>query len=412
MKKKSGLFALIPFLFFLGCARQDSQEPRVNPFDANGTNWTINSNPVINLSSNATPLWSDFDFSDSTGSILCKASIIDNNGKYDTLITTFLIGTSPVPTDTVRTISDSGYCPDRLKPATKYYFSITARDKWDSVTSVSGSFTTPSGFPPLMTDSVQIANGYGSISLTWYKPDYSATYRIYRSTSPSGPFTLVADTVVSAWSTAGTYTDYVSDNQLYYYRLSALNAFGECRSKKVLFGYVYNSSVSAPYSLYASQGSYPDYIYLNWYSYTTTGTFYILRSTSFNGPFQIIDSVKNNSFYRDSLVNAPAPSYQNYYYYKIFLRDAQGKYSAPSIYAYGYVSLIPFPSNFSASQGAYYSYISLSWYYSSNVAGYYIYRSLSSSGPFTCIDTVVNTAYNSGSYLYYNDTVKTGNVPL
>ena len=403
------LSALVPLLFIIGCTKQDPQQSRVNPYDANGTNWTIDSRPVVTITSTPTPLWSDFDFTDSTGSIFCKASITDNNGKYDTLISTFLIGTSSVLTDTVRTIADSGYCPDRLKPATKYYFSITARDKWDSITTASGSFTTPSGFPPRMTDSVQIANGSGSISLTWYKPDYSATYKICRSTSPNGPFTLLADTVVSSWNSYGSYTDYVNYGQLYYYQLSASNAYGESKLKKILFGYVYNSSTSGPYDLYASQGSYGSYIYLGWYSYSTIGTFFILRSLIFSGPFQIIDSVMNKTYYYDLLNGAPAaPAPYYYYYYKIFMRDQQGNYSPMTSSTYGYLTIISAPSYLSASQGTYYSYIALSWQYSSSEIGYYIYRSSSASTSpppesYQCIDTVY-TASSSSSYLYYNDS--------
>jgi fibronectin type 3 domain-containing protein len=408
IKVKLSILAAVAFM--LSCTKQDAQQSRVNPFDAGGSNWTLDSPPVIALTPNPTPLWSDFNFTDSTGSIFCKASITDNNGKYDTLDAAFLIGTSSAPTDTSRSAVDSGFCPNNLKPATKYYFSVVAKDKRDSLSAASGSFTTPSGFPPRMTDSLQLTIGYSSISLMWYNLNYSATYKIYRSTSPSGPFMLLADTVVSSWNSYGSYTDYyVNYNQLYYYKLSASNTYGESKSKKLLFGYISNSRASAPYDFYASQGSYANYIYLNWYSYTPTGTVFILRSLSSSGPFQIIDSVTNKSYYYDSLNNAPAASAPYYYYYyKIFVRDQQGNYSPMSSYTYGYPTILSAPSYFSASQGSYYSYIALSWQSYSTVTGYYIYRcsSASVSPPqesYQCIDTVF-TGSSSSSYFYYNDS--------
>lgn len=408
MTVKLKFSVLATLVFMLSCAKQDAQQSRANPFDAGGTNWTIDSRPTVVITPNPTPLWSDFDFSDSTGSIFCKAGVTDNNGKYDTLDTAFLIGTTSIPTDTSCTAVDSGFCPNKLKPATKYYFSVVAKDKWDSVGAASGSFTTPLGLPPRMTDSLQLTIGYSSIVLTWYNINYSTTYKIYRSTSPSGPFTLLADTMFMSWTTYGSYTDYsLTPNQLYYYQLSASNAYGESKSKKLLFGYIANSSASTPYDFYASQGSYANYIYLNWYSYSTTGTVFILRSLSPSGPFQIIDSVTNKSYYYDSLINAPLASAPNYYYYyKIFERDQQGNYSPMSSYTYGYLSVLSAPSYLSASSGTYSSYIALSWQCSTEPSGFYIYRCSSSlivSDSFHCIDTVF-TGSSSGSYFYYNDS--------
>jgi fibronectin type 3 domain-containing protein len=400
MEKRYAAF-LVPFVLFLlaGCTRQDGKASRLNPFDPNGTNWTIDSKPHITALIDSLPLWDDFDFSENTGSVSCRVRITDNNGKYDTLRTTVLIGTLPNPTDTVRTFMDSAYVAGHLKSATNYYYSITVRDKWDSSATVNGSFTTPAGPPPRMTDSIIINGGYSYISLNWYNADYNATYLIYRSDSPSGPFHLIADTMVTKGYSNGFFADYVNDYKSYYYRMSALNGNGECKSKKILFGYIYSSGVSAPYSLSASQGNYADYIYLNWYVNNSNGTFFIHRSPSPNGMFSIIDSTRESS-YRDTVMDAGV-----YYYYQVSVRDALGRRSAPSSYTYGYTSLLGSP-NLSASQGAYYSYISLSWYSVSYAAGYYLYRSLSSSGPFTCIDTIAS-AGNSYSDIYYKDSVKT-----
>ena len=398
---------------------KEGDSPRNNPYDADGTHWSIDSKPTITARIDSVPLWYDFDFGDSTGTICGSFQATDNNGQRDTVKVSAFWGTTPDTKDTLRTTGDSLLFFRHLKPGTKYYYKISATDSWDSVTQKSGSFVTSTGCPPKLSDSITVSGGDSyRIFIFWYGISPNTVFRIYRSTNSQGPFSLVHDTTIAMpLNYSGYYADYVTTNQPFYYVLAAANKFGECRSKKELSGSSYNSSLSSPNSLTASSGTYADFIYLSWYysSYTYYGssdyTYYIYKSNSSSGPFRIIDST-SSSFYRDTINDTSSGSY-----YKVSVRDSYGNRSAPSSSAYGYIAKLNEPYSVSASQGIYNSAVSISWSSVPSAYGYYIYRSLSYTGPFLCVGSTTTTSYidsvkTSDTYYYevaaYNKNKQSG----
>jgi fibronectin type 3 domain-containing protein len=367
--------ALLIALLLAGCASRDDSLSRTNPYDPGGTNWKKNSNPRVTVSIDSLPLWYDYDHTAGTGTVEGAVRVMDNNGKYDSLRVTAWIGASVEAMDSIPVTNDSLWRFSGLVLGKKYFYKISAADSWDSVTTVTGSFTTPNGVPPALAESYSASASSSYITITWSQVKASILYNLYRSSSLNSGFSRILDTTLTAAMASISHIDYVADYRDYYYRIGAANEFGECKSKKTIWGYRYSTSVYAPSSI--SITGYSNYLYISWYNSYSYPRFYIHRSLSAAGPYYVVDST-SLSYYKDTL-----KSLDTAFYYCISSRNSSGQRSALSSYQYGSLTRLYGPSSISASDGAYASYIYISWSSVTGAAGYYIYRSTASSGAYT-----------------------------
>lgn len=392
MNKKNLNYCIITGLLLVlaGCAIRDEKYSQSNPFDPGGDNWTTNSTPKIFADIGLKPLWYDYDFQKNAGTVSSSVFAYDKNGKYDTLTIIGLLGPSSDSLDTIFAITDSALdstiCFQNLKIATTYYYKFIAIDTWDSVGVASGNFTTPNGCPPDQVDSIVVTSYSSHISLMWYGENDYTKYKLYRANNKDGPFVSILDTISS--STYVSFSDYVDDYSVYYYVIATANVYGECRSKKEISGYKYSSSVSYPSYVSASDGTYSSHIYVSWASVSGAVKYYIHRGRSATTAYSIIDSTPY-TYYRDTIRDTSTR-----FCYRISAANSKGYRSRPSYdYDYGYVQKLSSPYNVNASDGTYDSYIYISWSSVYNAAGYYIYRTLSSSGTYTYIGSTTSTNF-------------------
>ena len=77
--------------------------------------------------------------------------------------------------------------------------------------------------PPAAPAGLTATVGNGKVTLSWNAPAFADTYKVKRSTTNGGPYSVIASNVA-----ATTYNDMsFTPGTAYYYRVSALNAAGE-----------------------------------------------------------------------------------------------------------------------------------------------------------------------------------------
>lgn len=257
---------------------------------------------------------------------------------------------------------------------------------------------------------------YGSISgtyvtLYWNSVSNAYGYNVYCSESNSGPWSLVLK------ETHETSAKLVVYSETAYFVVTAVDGNDNESSFSSPFFYTRqggdnngdssSSLPSAPTGLTGSrQGttSYP-YIYLNWNYSSSADSYVIYRSSSAYGTYSQIGTSTTNS-YSDSNFK----SGNNYY--KVAAKNSAG-IGPMSNYCLvssdnGTTSLPSAPTGLTGSrQGpALYSYVYLSWNYSSGVDSYVIYRSTSANGTYSQIGTSTSNSYSDENFKSGNNYYK------
>ena len=294
-----------------------------------------------------------------------------SSGSYDTLVQTFAISTS--------SHTDTG-----LSNGVPYYYVVTALDAAsNTATSTEASATPADNVAPAQPTAVTAADspndGGAAIDLSW-TPSISTDVtqqRLYRGTS-SGSH----DTLVQTFTTTSSHTDTgLTDGVPYYYVVTAVDAASNtATSTEASATPADNLAPAAPTGLAATTGDQqatlqwdangePDLDGYNLYRSTTSGGGY----AKVNGPI-----VTTTGFTDSGLTNGSA------YYYVVSAVDTSGNESADSSEA----SVTPLAPPAGLTATAFNGYVSLDWadYTELPVAGYNVYRSATSGGPYNMIN--------------------------
>ena len=367
------------------CTMQDDEISRSNPCDPGGDNWTRDGIPVLHsVELDSTPLWSDFDFDNSTGSIEAVIHASDPNESYDTLGFRVFLGRSRESLDTVSASRDSFFTFTGLSPAETYHYRIEVFDTWDSMAVHTGRFVTPSGLPPRPPKSVSISPRTRSIRISWHvlSTDPAGRYRLYGNTSPrTAPFRLVLDTLVPLSSSVVSYSDYVDDYEPHYYVVAARNEYGESRCKDTLFSRCYKSGFSVPYDIQASLNGCR-LVDLRWKLATSSSAvgFDIYRRRESSSYYRYVGRVpvsEETDFYTwYTYADTPATPGASYYRVAaVFDGGIPSKMSGDSAIARASLSA---PYDVRATDGTYTHFVRLTWIAREGASGYGIYRSAGS----------------------------------
>jgi fibronectin type 3 domain-containing protein len=237
------------------------------------------------------------------------------------------------------------------------------------------------------------ASGDG-VSLFWNSVDGAVLYRIYRSDSPDGPYSL------SSVSYSTSFIDFlITANTTYYYKVSAL-AFDGSESPQS----DYVSGILLAITGLVVTDSNASGISLSWDSLSEAISYNVYRGDAIMGiptigGAKLIDSSSSTS-YTDSTV----ASY-SYYYYQVSAVFSGGSESPLSSYVSA--TSMSAPTNLMVT-GSTASSISLSWDSVEGAVSYHVYRSDSADGTYEKITTwsVSNTSYtdsklDSNTRYYY-----------
>ena len=292
--------------------------------------------------------------------------------------------------------------------STTYYFRMVLGDgtALAGYTNYPQATTAAVDLPPAAPTGLVATAGAGSVSLNWddnTEPDL-AGYNVYRSTTSSGPYSKINGTLVasSAYNDTG-----VTNGTTYYYVVRAEDSgTNESSNSNEDSATPNDPPPAAPTGLVATAGD--GSVSLNWDDNTEPDLagYNVYRSTTSSGPYSKI----NGTLVASSTYNDTGVTNGTTYYYVVRAEDNGTNESSNSNEDNATPNDPPpaAPTGLVATAGD--GTVSLNWDDNTepDLAGYNVYRSTTSSGPYSKINgpLVTSSTYNdtsvtNGTTYYY-----------
>jgi hypothetical protein len=282
---------------------------------------------------------------------------------------------------------------DTVTNGVDYIYRFTTANSVATGTTVSTSVLTPITAPGTPTNLVANA-GPGEVLTSWSGPSTSAApisgYRLYRSLNPDTQFTLLA--VLTPASTSTFRDSTVSNSVTYFYRVESFNNYGTS-ARSATFpsaGTTPYGSPSAPVVTAVRIGDSVVSVDFSTSS-STTAPITEIRITR-NGAAWRTLAATSTGFTDEGLTNETS------YTYVITAANSAATSSGTSTGALTPNVPLPAPTSATASAGT--GEVRLTWAMSSGsaqVSGYRIFRSTSSTGPFSLLQVVTGTTHTDTS---------------
>jgi fibronectin type 3 domain-containing protein len=288
--------------------------------------------------------------------------------------------------------SNSYYTDSGLSPDTPYYYKVSAySDYSDSSRSeaVPGAtlLAPPTGLTATAVSSTKI-------DLSWTAVG-SSYYNVYRSTNPTGTYTLLTQ---GGWSSANYSDESIYSTTTYYYKV-AVRISNSAEGERSDYASVSNTDAPANLTATAISTSQID---LSWSASSSSSSYYynVYRSTSATGTYELLTSSgQSSTTYSDYDVTSPDTTY----YYKVSTRNySSGVAGAQS--AYVSAAIISAPTGLTATTVST-TKIDLSWT-AVGSSSYNVYRSTSSTGTYTLLtpDGWTSASYSDEDIYSYSTT--------
>ncbi len=303
-----------------------------------------------------------------------------------------------------------------------YYVVVGVNSSGQSGYSNEDSATPIQPPPPPAPTGLIATSGDTLVSLSWSASAWAERYHIYRSTTPSGPYTNVTFGDVFGTSYIdygdwigneydGYYVDPLQNGVSYYYVVVAVNAAGRS-------GYSNEAGATpmaplppdAPTGLTATAGDAT--VSLSWDASAGATGYYIKRATTSGGPYNYGYYTNGTSYvdYGDWNIDdygewyvIPLQNGVTYYYVVVAVNsgDQSGYSNEANATPTGPP---PAPTGLTASAGD--SQVGLTWSASSGATGYRVKRATNSGGPYTVVGSTIGTGYtdtglSNGATYYY-----------
>ncbi len=304
-------------------------------------------------------------------------------------------------------VSTSAYTDTGLSNGTAYYYVVTALDDCANETGDSNEASaTPQAVPPSPPTNLVATPGNTQVALTWDgngEPDL-AGYNLYRSTTQGGPYGQINASLV----TLSSYTDAgLTNGTTYYYVVTAENnSAQESGNSNEASATPADVPPAAPTGLAAT--SQNAQVTLDWNDNVEPDLagYSVYRSTNQGGPYTKINpALVSPSAYTDTgLTNGTT------YYYVVTAEDTAGGQSGNSNETSATPQAGPPapPTGLVATAGD--KQVSLDWNDNTepDLAGYNIYRSTTTGGPYSKINGAsvaasdyIDTGLTGGVTYYY-----------
>ena len=175
----------------------------------------------------------------------------------------------------------------------------------------------PLPLPPAPTGLAATAVSTNQINLSWPASSGATSYNVKRATVSGGPYTTVATGV-----TATTYYDAgLSGSTIYYYVVSAVNAYGEGANSTPASA---TTLGGAPTGLTATAGNAQ--VALSWTASSGATSYNVKRATVSGGPYTTIASPARNNY-----TDTTAASGTTYYYVVSTVNDSGESDDSPQV---------------------------------------------------------------------------------
>lgn len=252
---------------------------------------------------------------------------------------------------------------------------------------------TDSGYADTVVHIVGLSASDGSspegVSLSWTPEGRGeASYRVFRSDSPDGPYAQIAEPPLCSYLDASA-----EPGRPYFYTIQAVSPLG---SESPISNHDSGYRALGAAVLTASKGSLSTGIDLSWTDVAYAKKYQLFRSSSETGPFSLIASPSSPPF-ADTSADILGGNLSRDFFYKISAVSAYGVEGPASNTDSGYASEGA-PSGLYASDGTLYG-IRLSWRAVTNASSYRVYRLSGSS--FSLLSSTADTTF-------YDDAVAAG----
>jgi len=315
------------------------------------------------------------------------------NGEYVAVDT---VSSSPFDDDV-----DKGLSTDLIQG--KYYYYKIQAVLSGQTSPMSSPYATGKALPALSPPVINAASGAGSINLSWSAVSGASDYDIYRSDNGGASYSPVP---IGSTSSAAYSDTPPSPNIMYYYKIKARNSDGTSVYSNIAVGYgtAANGAPLPPSGLGATIGS--NSITLNWIAPASTVTGYRVYRSSDGSTYSLIGTSAVTSFINSgtSPLGWETENGKNYYYRVSAINGSDEGLGCAAVTAVIPVTL-PAPVFTISGAGITSDSVTLT-----SISGigtlYYIYRSVTSSGPYTMIgnttgSSFIDTALNPLTTYYY-----------
>ncbi len=294
------------------------------------------------------------------------------------------------------------YSNTALTAATTFYYRVraanTGGNSTDSNVASAVTQAAVTAAPSIPTGLVATSASSNQINLTW--TDTSSTengFRIERSASAVGPFTLIFSTAanINSYSDTG-----LTASTAYYYRIASFNGIGNSVYTAIVNATTQAAAVTAPAAptTLAAVSASTSQINLSWVDASTNESgFKIERASNAAGPFALVfTSPAAATTYSDTGLTSATN-----YFYRVYSFNSAGNSAFTSIVNATTQAGVPVAPTTLAAAATSSSQINLTWAdLSSNETGFKVEQAASVSGPFTLIATLpANTTSYSNTGL-------------
>ncbi len=326
------------------------------------------------------------------GGLLVKWGTVKNAYRYEVYRSTKKSGTYKK----IATVSKNTYEDLTVKTNTSYYYKIRTVNRVNKVNGY-GSYSSVKTGKQIAQTSVSLIRTTSDTEakISWKKVSGATGYKVYRSTSKNGKYT-----VVKTFS-KGTTTSYTNKKlktgKTYYYKVQVLNKVGSyagCSelSKAVSVKMLGKTEVSHIQTMGNTK------LKVVWEKVSGAKGYQVARSTSKNGTYGVVATLTSDATtsYTDKTVKAGKT-----YYYKVLVKtknDGNTGYSEAVSGKTAKTTTITETKAVSAAS------IQLTWNKSTGAKGYVLYRSTDEKKGYSKIAT-----FKSASTLTYTDAAPKAN---
>ena len=285
------------------------------------------------------------------------------------------------------TTTATSYTNTGAKAGTTYYYRVKACNDaglspYSNIVSGQVKSVTPKPSAPVVKIGHSAASG--KPMLTWNAVSGATSYKVYRTTSQNGTYSLLGTVTATSYTNTGA-----KAGVTYYYKVKAVNSAGESAYSNIVSG---RATVTTLTMGHSSTSGKP---MLTWKAVSGAASYRVYRATAKNGAYSVINTTKALTY-----TNVGA-ALGTTYYYKVEALNASGKSLGFSDVVEGKVAPV-LAVGYSSVSGK----PQLTWKAVPGATEYQVYRSTQQNSGYTKINTTtatsyVNTGAKAGTTYYY-----------
>lgn len=324
----------------------------------------------------------------SSGKIKLTWDAVDGAAKYKVYRATSADGKYSL----MKTLTGTAYTNSNAVAGKKYYYYVVAIDAKGNISKKSNKVSRVCDLPQPEITSISNVEKTGKIELKWSKVEGAAKYKVYRSTSKNGTYTVLKTT---------TDNYYLNNNcepgTLYYYKVRAIHNVSAGHSA---YSPIKTRTCDLAQPVVTGSNVYSSgKIKLTWKAVDGAKSYKVYRATSKSGTYSLMKTVTGTTY-----TNTTAKA-EKYYYYKV--KAISSNTNANSVYSavVGRTCDLPRPTNVNATLNSKDRPV-VTWDAVEGAVEYKVYRATSQTGKYTLMKTTTGTSYTNtdvslGTTYYY-----------